>query len=156
MSCIYNTCPKSPQSKAADKNGIDPNFTTVEGHGNANTFIDSRSGKPSPISPKDLAELIKKAPDYDPKKPIMIQNCKTGKKDDGPAARLSEYLPNDIYAPTTITITKIHADKNGNITGSTTQADKNQGGYYRAFNSGFDAYTQHPKINSVPIQVTSQ
>jgi len=56
-----------------------PNVYTIAGHGNPGIVEDSRSGKVVRLLPKQLADIIRKDPNWKGK-PITLGACNTGRK----------------------------------------------------------------------------
>jgi RHS repeat-associated protein len=91
----------SETKQFVDRTPLDPRYYTVAAHGNAKEVTDSNG---NPISAAKLAELIKKDPAYDPKKPVKLNICKAGGHtgDGSPiyAQQLADELKNTVIAPT--------------------------------------------------------
>jgi hypothetical protein len=87
------------------------------------------------ISDKQLANEIKKLPDYDPKKAIRLNICEAGKGKDSHAKALSKLLPNPVIGSTT----DVHAlsqKENGKIVETPDKMTPVDEGKWRTFQNG--------------------
>jgi hypothetical protein len=106
-----------------------PGQFVVDLHSNADT---ARVGR-YPLTPKDVADVIRANPDYKRGDPITLVGCEAGRRDNGFAAQLAQELGAPVTAPNT------HAwvDYNGNVFATNTQGDERPGwppnGEWRTF-----------------------
>ncbi|MFD4641058.1 hypothetical protein ACFWN2_27365 [Lentzea sp. NPDC058436] len=64
-----------------------------------------------PLTPRDVADVIRANPDYNRGDPITLVGCDTGRRDDGFAAQLAQ----ELGAPVTAPNTDAWVDYNGNV-----------------------------------------
>ncbi len=113
---------------AAQGRGTNSDEFTVSGHGillssGNGQLTDWTSGKEVPLTPQQLADMIKKSKGYTPTIPIKIYNCNGGAGPDSPALELSKLLPNRITASNGNTWEMLHNnyDRNGVLKDVTTK-----------------------------------
>jgi len=106
-----------------------PGQFVVDLHSNADN---ARVGR-YPLSPKDVADIIRANPDYKRGDPITLVGCEAGRRDNGFAAQLAHELGTPVTAPNT------HAwvDYEGNVFATSVQGNERPGwppdGEWRTF-----------------------
>ncbi|MDX3657183.1 hypothetical protein PV646_07680 [Streptomyces sp. ID05-26A] len=97
----------------------DPHRYTVDVHGS----VDSVRVGDTKLTPRDLADIIRGAGDWDGKQPIRLLSCQTGNNPDGFAAHLSKELGVEVVAP----VKDAWVDDMGNVFASSTHHDPKRG-----------------------------
>ena len=127
---------------------------TVSAHGDKDhLYYVDKDGKKQQLDIDEITKKILADPNYDPKKPVKLNACSTGKGDDNVAQRMADKLNNDVIAPTDdltrepvypqgLILLKginIHEDKNGNTLPVGEKSSIDNGGTWK---------THHPKRKS--------
>lgn len=66
---------------ASNKDADIPGTMLIYGHGNESSLADDRSGTRKPMTPQDLADLLRRDPRYKPGMPVIIRACRVAKDD---------------------------------------------------------------------------
>ncbi|GAB2834274.1 hypothetical protein GCM10027200_37380 [Lentzea nigeriaca] len=106
-----------------------PGQFVVDVHSNAT----SAHVRNYPLTPRDVADIVRANPDYKPGDPITLVGCDAGKRDDGFAAQLAQELGVPVTAPNT----DAWVDYDGNLFASRSDSNNRPGwppdGEWRTF-----------------------
>jgi hypothetical protein len=96
--------PKDPQKAARDRVAEllpdSADRVTVFGHGSPSRMLDQRHGSDNPMSPKQLADEIRKLPGFKDAKDVVLYSCNTGKGSNSFGQQLARELGLPVWAPT--------------------------------------------------------
>lgn len=111
---------------------------TIDAHGNSqNIYTGTNNNDGKAISAQQLAAFLKRDPRYNPKKPVVINACKTGQSKIGAGPNFAQQLSaelggNTVYAPTdNIIRSGVVTDPNAPATDVKITVEN--GGVYKAF-----------------------
>lgn len=123
-----------PNCQLANDRGINKKEVTVGAHANREALYDYRTYPEKKLSPKELAIIIKRAPDYSPAKPVRLNACSSAQGDNSAAQQLSKELPNSIIGSTTDTEVDFRYINGRPMIGSPVKPSGN--GKWRTFQNG--------------------
>jgi uncharacterized protein RhaS with RHS repeats len=91
---------REPLRKYVTRAPDDKKTYTVGGHGNESSILDGNRDRT--ITPKELADRIRKDPDFKNAEKVTLYSCSTGKGSNSFAEQLAKELGKPVTAPTDI------------------------------------------------------